>query len=152
MESLGTAFKATRLVLEENPTGSRTEAKRNPSGSKEQSRALNSVLKVLKTNSRPGDRQTPFRTQPGRSTLADKTTNVPSSLYGTFMLFSSSPLVVALLWRTFIRTWLGRRSTPSFTPFTFTPSLSHQKEIIELTYLPSRSSITIMRQLLDMRS
>jgi hypothetical protein len=56
VESLERALKATRLVLEENPAGDRTEAKMSPSGSKGPRRALNSVLKVLKVNSRLGDR------------------------------------------------------------------------------------------------
>jgi hypothetical protein len=56
MESLERALKATRLLLEENPAGSRTEATINPSGRNKPRKALNFVLNVLKANFRPGQR------------------------------------------------------------------------------------------------
>ena len=55
IESLERALKATRLVLEEVPDGSRNEATMNPSGNKKPRRALKFVLSVLKTNFRPRD-------------------------------------------------------------------------------------------------
>jgi hypothetical protein len=104
MESLGIAFKAARLVLEENPAGSRTEAKRNPSGSKELSRAMNSVLKVLKTNFRPGDRQELI------SDLQDATNEINSCRQNNERAFK-------LVWNLYVvsQQSIGRRSSVDHT-------------------------------------
>ena len=57
MESLERALKATRLLLEENPSGKSDEEEVvTPSGSKKPRRALNFVLNVLKANFKPGYR------------------------------------------------------------------------------------------------
>ena len=57
IESLETALKATRLVLEENPPGNPYGAMMDPFDFESETprRALNNVLGVLKANFRPGD-------------------------------------------------------------------------------------------------
>ena len=56
MESLESALKATRLLLEENPVGNRHEVPINPSRNTKTRKALNFVRNVYKPNSRPGHR------------------------------------------------------------------------------------------------
>lgn len=57
MKSFETALKATHLMLEENPAGTRHEGTKHASGSKKPRRALNFVLNVLKAKLRSGQRQ-----------------------------------------------------------------------------------------------
>jgi len=55
MEDLESALEATRLVLEENPSGDHHEATMNPFRSGGPRRALNYVLNALKANFWFGD-------------------------------------------------------------------------------------------------
>jgi len=57
MKSFETALKATHLMLEENPAGTRHEVTRHTSGCKKTKRALNFVLNILRAKLRSGQRQ-----------------------------------------------------------------------------------------------
>jgi hypothetical protein len=98
--SLERALMATRRLLEENPAGNRTESKMNPSGSKEPSRALNSVLKSFKANSRPGDPQERIR-------------NLEDATYEIYVCQQNNERAFKLVWNLFVvaQQDTGRRST-----------------------------------------
>ena len=57
MKSFEIALKAAHLMLEDNQPGTRHEATTKPFESKKTRRALNSILSILKTNLRQGQRQ-----------------------------------------------------------------------------------------------
>ena len=100
MESLERALKATRLLLEENPAGNRTEATINPSGSKKPRRALNFVLNVLKANYRPGHRQ---------ELIGD----LKDATYEIFVCQQNNERAFKLVWNLYVvaQQWTGRRSS-----------------------------------------
>ncbi len=154
MESLERALKATRLLLEVDPASHHHKATINPFGSKKPRKALHSVLNALKANFRPGLCHELI------GDLNDATSEI-------LLCQQNNERAFKLVWNLYViaQQWTGGRpsvdnigniqgrlSIPSFTPFTSILSPSHQKEILELTYLHSRSSTTIMRPPLDTRS
>ena len=100
MDSLERALKATRLLLEENPAGSRHEVTINPSGSKKPRRALNFVLNVLKANFRPGHRQ---------ELIGD----LKDATYEIFVCQQNNERAFKLVWNLYVvaQQWTGRRSS-----------------------------------------
>ena len=100
MEGLEGELKATRLLLEENPTGNRHEVTVNPSENKKPRRALNSVLGVLKANFRPGHR-------------SELSSDLKDATYEILMCQQSNKGAFKLVWNLYVvaQQWTGAPSS-----------------------------------------
>jgi hypothetical protein len=108
MEGLERALKATRLLLEENPTDVPHDATMNPSGSKKPRRALNFALNALTANFRPGYRYGLFA-----DLFADLISDLKDAINEIFVCQQNNKRAFKLVWYRYVvaQQWTGPRSS-----------------------------------------